>query len=629
MHATGVMNTRAPEPSGRGSSIRRRAARPALHLLVLGAFLVIVGTTASGQAALVTADSSTTLLNATVGADAAVVRSFVGLNLARSDLEPGGLPADRQAALEDGLRLLAERGGIVHAALLAPDGTVLASDDGTSGGTRVTPTEGLSDAVRYQRADAAIVRPEAAGALAPFETEAVLREYFPIVESGEVRAAVAIWRDASPILAQLDAARAHVVVITLAAALVSAFLLYFIFRTAQRRLTRQALQLIEATRLDPLTGALNHGALVDALAARVEDARHRDATIGVALLDLDSFGLLDDTYGHPAGDHVLMEFVRLLDEWMPAGAMWGRYGPDEFLVITEPGAAAVLEPAVEAFRTSLAGLTLQFEGSERLPVTFSAGICTYPTNGESVTTLLSVTAMTLDEAKASGGDAIRVTDARPNAPGFIKTLDILQGLVIAVDTKDRYTRRHSEDVARYADFIARLLGLEGDTRRAIHTSGLIHDVGKIGIPDSILRKPGRLTDDEYEVVKQHVALGDAITRDLPDIDLVRAGIRHHHERWDGRGYLHELSAEEIPLIARILAVADAFSAMTTTRPYRKALSVEEALGRLEDAAGSQLDPHLVDVFLGGIWTVADAPLPGGPALVRDVRPLIVPGRQVA
>ena len=101
-------------------------------------------------------------------------------------------------------------------------------------------------------------------------------------------------------------------------------------------------------------------------------------------------------------------------------------------------------------------------------------------------------------------------------------------------------------------------------------AGLLHDIGKIGIPDTILRKPGRLTDDEYAIVKQHVALGDAIVRDLPDIDLIRAGIRHHHERWDGRGYLDELAGEEIPLVARILAVGDAFSAMTTTRPTARA-----------------------------------------------------------
>jgi len=141
-------------------------------------------------------------------------------------------------------------------------------------------------------------------------------------------------------------------------------------------------------------------------------------------------------------------------------------------------------------------------------------------------------------------------------------------------------------------------------------AGLLHDIGKIGIPDSILRKPAKLTDDEYRVVKQHVALGDMIVRDLPNIELIRAGVRHHHERWDGRGYLHALAGEDIPLVARILAVGDAFSAMTTTRPYRKALTVEEALRRLEDAAGTQLDESLVKLFVDGLRTDADAPLPG-------------------
>ena len=136
--------------------------------------------------------------------------------------------------------------------------------------------------------------------------------------------------------------------------------------------------------------------------------------------------------------------------------------------------------------------------------------------------------------------------------------------------------------------------------RSINNAGLLHDVGKIGIPDTILRKPGRLTSDESEIVKQHVALGDSIVRSIADTDIIRAGIRHHHERWDGRGYLEGLSGDDIPLIARILAVGDVFSAMTTTRPYRKALPIEEALRRLGDAAGTQLDERLVAAFLRGI-----------------------------
>jgi HD-GYP domain-containing protein (c-di-GMP phosphodiesterase class II) len=140
-------------------------------------------------------------------------------------------------------------------------------------------------------------------------------------------------------------------------------------------------------------------------------------------------------------------------------------------------------------------------------------------------------------------------------------------------------------------------------------AGPRHDVGKIGIPDVILRKPSKLTADEYAMFHQHVALGDAIVRDVPDATEVRAGIRHHHERWDGGGYLDGLAGEEIPLVARIISVADTFSAMTTTRPYRKALPVDEAIRRLRDASGTQLQPELVETFVTGLETDASAPMP--------------------
>jgi len=214
------------------------------------------------------------------------------------------------------------------------------------------------------------------------------------------------------------------------------------------------------------------------------------------------------------------------------------------------------------------------------------------------------------EARASGGDGVRVAHLAEEGGHTSGSFDVLQGLVIAVDTKDRYTKRHSEDVARYAVFLANRIGIDQEQLPTIHLAGLLHDVGKIGIPDTLLRKPSSLTAQEYEIFKQHVVLGDAIVRDVPDVELVRSGIRHHHERWDGRGYLHGLEGEEIPVLARILAVADAFSAMTTSRPYRRALPVEEALKRLGDAAGTQLQEDLVVAFIEGIETAPDAPLPG-------------------
>ncbi|TMD29159.1 MAG: diguanylate cyclase, partial [Chloroflexi bacterium] len=581
-------------------------------MLVLGAFLVVIGLTASGQALLVTADTSTTLLNATVGADVATARSFVGLNLRRSDLDQGRVTPDRRAAIEAALRLLTTQGGILHEAILTPDGSIIAADDPASLAPGVPPTM-FQEALSSRTVQVGMLPTADSAPLVPIAVPTVIREYLPVISDGQVFAIVAIWRDAGPILAQLDESRLHVVAITLSAAAVCAILLFFIFRAAQRRLTRQTVALVEATRRDALTGSLNHGALVESLAERIERSRTVPGPIAVAVLDVDNFRLLNDTYGHEAGDEALLAIADILDQTLPEGITWGRYGPDEFLMVSAEDGYPDLEPAVENVRTALADLSLRFDSSERLPLTFSAGISLYPLHGDSVTTLLSVASLTLGEARASGGDAIRVANIRPTASSETKTFDLFQGLIIAVDTKDRYTKRHSEDVARYATFLAERLGLEAGFVRSVRLAGQLHDIGKIGIPDGILRKPGPLTPDEYAIVKQHVALGDMIVRDLPDIDVVRAGIRNHHERWDGAGYLAGLAGEDIPLIGRILAVGDAFSAMTTTRPYRKALDVREALRRLEDAAGSQLEERLVRAFVDGIEHAPDAPLPNDQA----------------
>jgi putative nucleotidyltransferase with HDIG domain len=186
----------------------------------------------------------------------------------------------------------------------------------------------------------------------------------------------------------------------------------------------------------------------------------------------------------------------------------------------------------------------------------------------------------------------------------------IEALSKAVDARDPYTRNHSSRVSHIAEAMCRVIGLGENEIEKIKWAGLLHDIGKIGIPDVVLRKPSKLTAEEYGMFQQHVALGGAIVRDVPHADIVRAGILHHHERWDGNGYLAGLAGDEIPVIGRVLAVADAFSAMTTTRPYRKALPVAEALKRLGDAAGTQLEESLVAEFISGIETAPDAPLPG-------------------
>ena len=588
-----------------------RARRPLLLILVFGALLAIIGITATAQSVMVSLHFSTNTLNTLVASDSATVRAVLNDAVKLHYFDPAvGPTAAELTKLEAKLHALYREAEILRVEIRRLDGTIVAASDPGLVGARMDAGGPAGNAAAGQANVAIVPVAEAGAGPGDLGSPTILREFLPIKTDNKVQAVVGIWRDAVPVLALLDRVRRDVVAVTLTAAIIASILLYLIFRSAQGRLTRQTAALVEATRRDPLTETLNHGALVAHLAVDIEQARVTGSPLGVALIDIDNFRLLNDNHGHRAGDMALLAVVAELQRHLPKSMIMGRYGPDEFLVVAPADAVVDLEPAIERLRTALADLSLQFEASERLPVTVSAGLCTYPEHGASVTVLLAAAARTLEEAKASGGDSVRVAGTTEADDAVTSGFDILHGLILAVDTKDRYTKRHSEDVARYAAFLARRLDLDPEFIATIHLAGLLHDVGKIGIPDPILRKPGKLTSEEYEIVKQHVALGDMIVRDVPDLEIVRAGIRHHHERWDGDGYLHRLEGESIPLIARILAVGDAFSAMTTTRPYRKALDIREALTRLEDASATQLDEKLVKVFIEGIETAADAPLPG-------------------
>ncbi len=606
--------------------VRRRPPKPTLMMIVFGLLLVVVGVTAMAQSILVSVHLSTASMNAILGSDAATVRTFVNGLVTPEDLSGSPTP-ERVASVQESLAQVIERGEIVRLEILDPSGVVRLSSDPAARGGLATPTAGFETALAGD-VDATIVDGADSGAVGTaIAGSDLLREYFPLVGAdGSVQGVAVIWRDAAPILLAMDKVGGDVILVVLSAAAIVGLLLFLTFRAAQRRISRQTDQLIESTRLDALTGLPNHGTLVGELALAIDWARKDGSPIGVALVDIDNFKLVNNSYGHDAGDGALTQVAAHLRDLLSERALVGRYGPDEFLVVTGGADVVALEPAIETIRRRLVDESLAVAAVERIPLSISAGIASYPETATSVTALLSMVAIALAEAKASGGDATRVAGHVPEVTEEARHFDVFQGLVLAIDTKDRYTKRHSEDVARYGVFLAHQLGLDREFIDGLRTAGLLHDVGKIGIPDSILRKPSRLSEDEYAIVKQHVALGDSIVRNVDNVEFVRAGIRHHHERWDGRGYLHALAGEDIPLVARILAIGDAFSAMTTTRPYRKGLSVEEALQRLGDAAGTQLDERLVVAFIRGIETVPDAPIPGTDP---GAGPLWVPRVQVA
>jgi diguanylate cyclase (GGDEF)-like protein len=581
---------------------------PLLYPLVYVASLALVALSSGALALLGHEHVIDAAVEVQVTDDQAVVRQFVASNLDAGDLSGGLLDGDRRAAVEPALADLVRQHGYRDIAIVDPaSGRVLAQ--ASEAGTAVAVTATAAGGARGQtRAD---ITPAGASPGQP----AILVEAVPLVEGGDVRAVFQISRGAAPILARADDAFRDVVIVTTSAAMVLALLLYAIFRAANQRLIRQDAMLGEARRRDPLTGLLNHSAAVAALTDLVERSRRDASSMGVALIDIDNFRLLNDVHGSRAGDEALLtvsQAFRAADEHWELVA---RFGPDEFLAIAPAEVARELPAATRRLRERLVGGQLELPGSEPLPVTISVGIAYFPFHAGSVTELVSVVGRALGEAREAGGNETAIAGAwssDPEAP--YSSFDVLQGLVLAVDRKDRYTKLHSEDVATYALYLAARVGLPEELCANLRIGALLHDVGKIGIPDDILRKPGRLTAREYDILKQHVALGDLLVGSMPDVEHIRDGVRYHHERWDGQGYLAGLAGEGIPLIARLLAVVDAYSAMTTSRPYRKALPIERALAELRSVAGTQLDADLVDAFVTGMESDPEAPLLGAMGL---------------
>lgn len=176
-------------------------------------------------------------------------------------------------------------------------------------------------------------------------------------------------------------------------------------------------------------------------------------------------------------------------------------------------------------------------------------------------------------------------------------LGVIESLSAAVDAKDTYTQGHSLRVAYIAEMIALNLGMNRDEAKRVHIAGVLHDVGKIGIPEAVLQKTGRLTDDEYDEIKKHPEIGYHILKDLSGLEDILPGVLHHHERIDGRGYPHGLAGDDIPFIARILACADTFDAMSSTRSYRAAMPRDRVISEINQCAGTQLDASVVDAFM--------------------------------
>jgi len=354
---------------------------------------------------------------------------------------------------------------------------------------------------------------------------------------------------------------------------------------------------------DSVTGLLNHRAIHQRMTRELARAEENDGVMSVVMMDMNNFKLFNDTYGHVVGDQVLKTVAEKLAFVCGTQGMPARYGGDEFALLLPNLGADEAESIALAIKASLDGAEYaKADDDRRIPIGLSFGIASYPQDGKNRLELLTVADRNLYQAKGSDTGIGKTSQGqRQNrelrTQGSFETLDIL---VDSIDNKDRYTRQHSEDVTEYALWIAEELGMSEDTMRTIRMAGLLHDVGKIGVPDEVLRKPGRLTAEEYEIMKRHPRLGELIVGALPGMEGVVDGVRSHHERWDGGGYPDGLAGDDIPVLGRILAVGDAFSAMTTDRPYRKGMDWGTALEQIRAGIGTQFDPYMAQVFLRAV-----------------------------
>jgi diguanylate cyclase (GGDEF)-like protein/putative nucleotidyltransferase with HDIG domain len=391
----------------------------------------------------------------------------------------------------------------------------------------------------------------------------------------------------------------------LSAALVGPLLAIALYQ----RSTFRELRALRLALTDPLTGLGNHRHFHDRLERELADSQAQGYPLSLCLVDIDDFKRINDRFGHPGGDKVLAQLATRLRQ----GGESFRLGGDEFAILLpgRDGEGAAI--AAQAIVGRLSGTELAPAGA----VSISAGIATVPPEGIVRDELVRRADSALYWAKEYGKDQVRVY--RPDVLEIAELRRLAAGpdraarfraaasLARAVDARDAYTGSHSGRVAELAARIARRMGVDAEHVELTRLAASLHDVGKLAIPEEILRKPGPLSETERLVLERHPQIGFRMLESL-DVDPVADWVLHHHERWDGTGYPDALGGDQIPLGARIIFVADAYDAMTSDRVYRSRLGDDEAVAELASCSGTQFDPEVVAALADELGLHSDAPV---------------------
>lgn len=397
-------------------------------------------------------------------------------------------------------------------------------------------------------------------------------------------------------------------------------------------------QLLEQTskfaNTDTLTSLYNHRGFQEVLANEISKAKDNNTPLSVVMFDVNNISKINRELGHAKGDEVIKTIADKIKQNIRANDSAGRYGGDEIAVIMPETNTKDAKYLAEYITYCLSCCFVDDVG----PIKVSVGISTYPecTIEQEKLLILAEQAMFISQARGykegmsaivSSSDFNFWDDAALNSFAEVLAkrhsqiginfeeelvhkfnqeeivnhnhlMEMVTSLAGAIDAKDPYTKGHSTSVSRYAEALACAVNLPENEVERIKVGALLHDVGKIGIPENVLKKPGKLTDEEWEIMKQHPTIGaekvlapNEALRDLIPI------VKYHHERLDGKGYPEQLKGNEIPLAARIVSVADAYHALVSDRPYRKGMPIEKACAILKEGAGIQWDADLVRQFI--------------------------------
>jgi len=365
---------------------------------------------------------------------------------------------------------------------------------------------------------------------------------------------------------------------------------------------------------DPLTNLPNHRIVMSQIEAELALCGRTQSSCAILFIDIDHFKRINDTWGHQAGDAILRQVGSRLRNTIRQDDFVGRYGGEEFAIVLSEIDLHGAEAIAERLRTALNECPCTWETDDaitNIPVTASIGVAVYQQHGTTREALIEAADRAMYQAKHSGrnrvctaseesilGQNVPMLPTVSSAELPIPDALAVQALTAVTRVHDQGTSAHAQRVVAMAEATARVLGRSAEEIQLVRLGALLHDIGKISIPNEILHKPGPLTEEEWGVMHRHPDMGRQILAQAGGrFELLSHIVVAHHERWDGTGYPYGLAKEGIPLGARILSVVDSFDAMTSQRPYRQPLPLEQARAELQKCAGSQFDPQVVHAFL--------------------------------